>query len=203
MISGLFAPFRAFWRGLVVFERYGSTFVIANLCALLVSLPLVTFPAAIAGLYHLAYVAHREPTCHLDDFWYGFRHNLLRGLIIGAINIVVISVLVINFNTYRDQSGIPFAALRALWAFGLLIWIAANLYLWAILERMEQPKIQTAYYNAGLMVAKSPAFTIVFMLLVIIVSVICGVLIVPILLFALSLLASISTAAVTDRLGRG
>lgn len=199
----MIAAFKAFWRGLVVFERYGSTFVIANLCALLVSLPIITFPAAIAGLYHLAYVAHREPTCHLDDFWQGFRQNLSRGVIVGIVNILVVGILLVNFNTYRDQSGVPFAALRALWAFGLLIWIAANLYLWAILERMEQPKLHIAGYNAALMVAKSPAFTIIFMLLVMIVSVICSVLVVPFLLFAFSLLASISTAAVTDRLGRG
>jgi uncharacterized membrane protein YesL len=193
-------PVRALWQGLAVFERYGHVFVVANLLAVLVSLPLITAPAALAGLARLAYSAHTGPAAHIDDFWAGFRANLGRGLLVALANVAVFGILWVNFSSYSQQSGAIFDALRFMWLIILVIWVCAQLYLWPILEAMERPALHMAYFNAGLMTLKNPFYSIVLLVGIAIIVLISTATVVPWALLTFSLIASIATAAVLDRL---
>lgn len=193
-------PLRALWQGIVVFERFGHVFVVANLLAVVFALPVVTIPAAFAGLAHLAHVAHTGPTCHIDDFFAGFRANLRRGVLLGVANLGVLGILWVNFSAFSAQNHPLFTVLRIMWLVALFVWLAVQLYVWPILDEMEQPELRTALFNAVVMVLKNPFFSIVFLLGVFLLAAISTALLVLWALITPAVIASASAAAVVDRL---
>src|SRR5947209_6033076 len=128
MISAL----RVIWRGIGQFERYGWLYVLANLLAVALSLPIVTMPAAFAGLSRLSYTAQTSHTTDMGSFWAGFRSALRRGVVIGVANVVVLGILIANFWSYRQQSGLLIGALRTIWMIILIGWLMVQLYLWPV-----------------------------------------------------------------------
>lgn len=196
----MLAVLRVVGRGIAAFERYGYVFVIANLVAVVFSLPLITLPAAFAGLARLGYAAHHGPTAHIDDFFSGFRANLLRGVVVAIANAAVIGILWVNFSTFSAQTGLLFVALRILWIMILFVWIAVQIYLWPLLEEMERPDLRAAFYNAGLMALKNPYFTAGLLVCIVVIAALSLLLVVPVLLITPAMIASIANAAVIDRL---
>ncbi|MFQ3537017.1 MAG: hypothetical protein SNJ58_14210 [Aggregatilineales bacterium] len=194
------AGLRAVWRGLVIFERFGWVFIVANLFAVLLSLPLLTAPLALAGLAHMAHAAHSAPTAHPDDFWRGVRRYFWQGLLLGALNIAFWAVLYVNFAVYAQQTGALFSVLRGVWFMAALTWLLVLLYVFPLLEEMERQHLGMALYNAALMVVKNPSFSVAIVLCALLIVIGSALTVVPLALFTLSLLASIGSAAVQDRL---
>lgn len=195
----MIAALRVTWRGLVQFERYGWLYVGLNLLTAVLSIPLVTAPAAYAGLCHVSYSAQTNLTTSLSDYWEGFRANLGRGLIVGVANIAILGMLYSNLIYYADRSGVLFFGLRIVWLIIFITVISVEFYLWPILEEMEQPNLREGLRNALLMTLANPLFTLqllitVFLLLAISISTV-----LPLFLIALSLTACLSTTAVLDR----
>ncbi|MCS6872946.1 MAG: hypothetical protein NZ571_15990, partial [Anaerolineae bacterium] len=174
--------------------------VVANLFAVLLSLPLLTAPLAFAGLAYMAHAAHSAPTAHPDDFWRGVRRYLWHGLLLGALNIAFWTVLYVNFAVYAQQTSALFWLLRGIWLAAASVWLLMLLYVFPLLEEMERQHLGMALYNAALMVMKNPFFSAAVWLCTLLIVVGSALTVVPLLLFTLSLLASISSAAVIDRL---
>jgi len=196
----MFGALRVLWRGLMQFERYGPLFVLANITSVALSLPIVTAPAAFAGLVRLCYKAQTDHTTTFSEFWEGFRAAFWRGLIVGGLNVVVIGVLVVNFFTYSAQSSSVFLLLRAVWGIILIGWLGVQLYLWPMLAAMESPTLIGGFRNAALMFSLNPVFTLTLLAVLGLVLVLSTILRVPWLLLTLAFLASVATAAVRDRL---
>ncbi len=196
------AGLRAVWRGVLIFERFGWVFIVANLFAMLLSLPILTAPLAFAGLAHMAYAAHSAPTVHPDDFWRGVRRYRWQGLLLGALNFVFWALLYVNFATFSRQTGTFFWLLRGVWFMAALLWLLMLLYVFPILEEMERPHLGLALYNAALMAIKNPFFSAAVLFGVLLITLGSALTVVPFLLFTLSMLASIGSAAVLDRLAR-
>ncbi len=191
---------RVVWRGIVQFERYGWLYVLANLLAIALSLPIVTIPAAYAGLSRLTYTAQTTHTTEMSEFWAGFRAALWRGLVMGIVNLIIFGILAANFWTYRQQSSFLFVVLRAIWLIILMGWLMVQIYLWPILEAMEPATLRGGLRNAVLMVSFNPIFSLTLLAVVLVIVVISTLLAVPWLLMTGSLVACIATAAVRDRL---
>jgi uncharacterized membrane protein YesL len=191
---------RVWWRGLTVFERYGHVFVITNMVAALLCLPLITAPAAFAGLCRLARSAHSAPSAAIEDFWSGFRTYFVHGLLVGLGAVALAFVAYTNFRTFALQSGPAFIALRLMWLAVLAVSFSALLYLFPLLERMERPNLWLGLRNAYLMTLKNPFFSFVFIVVVGLIVALSTALVVPWALVTLSLLASAATATVDDRL---
>lgn len=192
---------RSLWRGISVFERYPGVFVIANIMAGLISLPIITAPIAWAGLSRLAHAAHQEPTCHLDDFWSGCRVYWLHGLLVGVFTAGLMFMLYANYSTYVLQSGVLFVLLRAVWFTAAVMWLSTLLYLFPLLERMEHPNLVVGLRNALIMTLKNPFFSLGVMIGVALLCALSSLLIMPWALITFALIASIATAAVENRLG--
>jgi uncharacterized membrane protein YesL len=196
MIAGL----RAWWRGLRHLNHRGYIYIWANLCVMVLSLPVVTAPAAWAGLMRMSYQAHRTESADINDFWQGFKENLGRGLILALLNLVIVGVNVINLYSYRDQSGLGIDLMRMAWLLALLLWVTIQLLLWPLFYEMERPSLLGAMRNAAVMILLNPGFIAglwIGLLLIIIASMV----IFPAwALLTVSALAAISTTAVLDRL---
>ncbi|MBC7871251.1 MAG: DUF624 domain-containing protein [Chitinophagaceae bacterium] len=196
MIAGL----KAWWHGLRHLEHQGYLYVWANFCALLVSIPIITAPAAWAGLMKMSHTAHRSRFVTLNDFWSGFRENLPRGFVMFGLNVVIVGLNLINLWSFSLQSGLITNVLRTVWITVLLFWFTVQLYVWPIFYQMEQPTLWKALKNAALMIVLNPWFTLglwIGILPLLIVS----VLLPPIfLLLTLAALSVVANSAVNDRL---
>ena len=156
MLDGL----RAGWRGLQHLQYRGYQYIWANVLWIVLSLPIVTAPAAWAGLIRFSYYAHRQPTVSFDVFWQGFRENLKRGAVIGILNVVIVVVNVANLYAYQYETGTWATILRLVWLFALFGWFAIQLYVWSLLNAMEKPNLKGAYRNAAVMILLNPLFTL-------------------------------------------
>jgi uncharacterized membrane protein YesL len=193
---------RVLGRAVVQFERYGWLYVITNMLSVLLSLPIITIPAAYAALSHLSHTAQTGVTASYADFWAGFKMHFWRGITIGAANVIVLGILWVNFHTYTMQTALPFVALRVAWIIILVVWLGVQLYVWPILEEMEHPTLRGAFRNAAVMMLSNSFYTLILLIAVGIIALISVVVIAPFLLITSSLIACISNAAVLDRLGK-
>ena len=192
--------FRVIARAVNEFERFGWLYITANLLSVLLSVPLISAPAAFAGLSRLSHTAQTEITASMADFWAGFRQNLLRGLVVGIANAAVLGILWYNFNYYGGQSGLLITVLRTGWIVILILWLGAQLFLWPMLDEMEQPSLMGAIRNAFLMVMQNPLFTLTLMVALLLLAVISTIVFIPWLLVTFSFVACVANAAVLDRL---
>ncbi|MCC7209946.1 MAG: DUF624 domain-containing protein [Anaerolineae bacterium] len=199
MITGL----RAVWRGVRHLNHRGYIYIWANVLWLVCSLPLVTAPAAWAGLVHMSHLAHEGPTANIRDFWDGFRANLRRGLLLALLNALVIVVNISNLIAYQHMSGVEFVALRVFWVTALLLWFAFQLYLWPLYYHMETPTLRGAARNALVMMTLNPLFTLGLWLGILLIAAVSTFLAASWFLLTGSLIAAISVTAVRDRLIAG
>ncbi len=191
---------RVLWKGIVQFERYSWLYVSANIVSILLSIPIITAPAAYAGLSYLSHTAQTTATATFSDFWTGFRLYFWRGLIAGLANVVVLGMLWVNLIGYQTRTDPLFVVLRTLWILILFVWLGMQLYLWPMLEEMRHPTLYGGLRNAGVLILQNPGFTLALLAGVGILIVLSTMLIVPWILFTNSLIASIANAAVLDRL---
>jgi uncharacterized membrane protein YesL len=190
---------KVFRQAINEFERYGWLYVFANLISALLSLLIITAPAAYAALSRLSHTAQTEATATYSDFWGGFRDHFWRGLVVGVANLIIIGILWSNFTTYGNRSDWSFIVLRAIWIAILTLWLGMQFYLWPLLDEMEQPNLSSGFRNAIVMFLSNPLFTFSLIIMVGIVAIISAALVIPWLLFTSSLIACIANTAVLDR----
>lgn len=196
----MFAGLRAWWRGLRHLNHRGYIYIWANVLCLLLMLPLVTAPAAWAGMIRMSRAAYLSPAADVHEFWAGFRENLRRGLLLGVVNILVVIVTWVNLTAYRTETGLFFNVARITWTLALLLWITMQLYLWPIFYEMETPSLRGAMRNALVMIVLNPLFTLGFMIGVALIVAFSSVFVVAWGLLTFGAIAAVSTAAVFDRL---
>lgn len=196
MLNGLLA----WWRGVRHLEQRGYIYIWGNFWWFLLSLPIVTAPAAWAGLMHLSYVAHRSPAANLDAFWGGFRANLRRGFVLALLNLVVVGVNLVNLWGAQGHSGLFYDALRGLWLLVLALWFTIQLYLWPLFYAMEQPTLVGALRNAAVMILLNPLFTLGLWLGIAVILAFSAVFFVAWVLLTGGALAAVANSAVLDRL---
>src|SRR3954454_15229384 len=109
----------------LIWRRIGLL-VAANVLWLLLSLLIVTWPAATAGLFYLVQLVVREELEHeplearLSDFWDGFRQHWQRSSLVTILDVGVLFLIVVALVFYFRSSVEP---LR--WLVGpiLLVWL--------------------------------------------------------------------------------
>ncbi len=142
-------------------EAYLAIFelITINLLWVALSLPIVTAPAAAAGLYYANnQLAHEKPTTW-HTFFEGFRMYWQVGLRWFLVNIVVLPVLGYNIWFYglSGQVSPPLAT----WMAGLflvltILWLVLGMYIFPLLLEQERPLIGKALRNSIVMVLRQP-----------------------------------------------
>lgn len=191
---------RVFWQGLRHLNHRGYIYIWANFLWFVLSLPVITAPAAWAGLIKMSRAAYLTPTADLNDFWEGFRENLKRGALMALLNVILVVVNVSNLMAYQDQTGLSALLMRIIWILTLVIWIVLQLYMWPLLYELKQPSLSGAMRNAAVMILRNPLFTVGLSLGVLLIIIAGTVITVSWLLITVSAIAAISTGAVLDRL---
>jgi uncharacterized membrane protein YesL len=196
----MLAGFRAAWRGLSHFNHRGYIYVWGNILWVLLSLPVITAPAAWAALVKMSFLTQTTPSGSLGDMWEAFRTYLRQGLIMGVVNILLVGITVYNLITYWNDNSTVFVVLRGLWFLILALWLMVQFYMWPLYFAMKQPTLAGALRNAVVMVLLNPGFTLSLWLVVILIVLVSTVFFVPLILLTGGALACMATAAVLDRL---
>ncbi len=192
---------RVVMQGLNSVRRNGYAYIWGNLAFLLLSLPIITAPAAYSALVRMAYETQTEPTtADLGLFWETFRANFWRALPWGIVNMAFVGVIFSNFLAYNSVPGFTVFCLRLAWLAATFGWCGNMLYTWTLFYEMENPSIWGATRNALVMTLQNPLFTITVVIGIVLLSVISTAIPMLWILLTWGAVAAIGTAAVLDRL---
>jgi uncharacterized membrane protein YesL len=198
----MIAALRAVWQGIVQFERHSWQFIVANLLALGCAAFIITLPIGFAGLARMTSTAHRTPMISLREFRAGVADRWVWGLVIGVANVLIVFVLYSNFIAYQNMPDLMFVGLRIVWAIVGIVWISVQLYLWSILEEMDNPTLIGGLKNALIMTLANPFFTLTLLVVLTLILAFSLVVAVPLVILTFSVFACITSAAVIDRVER-
>lgn len=132
-----------------------ATLILATLLFLLFSLPVLTIPAALCGLYRaLRSIATGARSGELmADFWGGVRQNLVQGTLGGVIGLLFCVSSWLWVLMLWQQSGLLLQLAGWLFVWLGLFGIMVNVYLWPLMAWYPQPALKALKRAALLAVA--------------------------------------------------
>lgn len=163
--------FPVFWRALKDVWEELFMLVLMNLVTILLLLPVVTFPPALAGLWSVANIVAQGKSIAWSDYFGGFRKYFLKSWGLTLINLVVIALLAANvwFYTpdvfpFRISANLSFL-IRAFWVSLLFVWAVLLPYPLALLLEQYDQRLRVALRNAFVLVFTNPGFALVLFVL--------------------------------------
>lgn len=154
-----------------------TTFVLANILWSIVSIPLITMPAATAGLFSvLSKRARGQPVDLFHEFFGTMRRLWLKATLIMLLNLLLGGLLTLNLSIFpRMEMSDPLAFLaRSVTLFGGLMLVLTNFYVWSLMVLVDLPlkqlieaalKLVFMYPIGSLGLLAATAIPIVFSLL--------------------------------------
>lgn len=174
-----------------------------NLLWFALSVPIVTAPPALAGLYSYVHKLAREedfPT--RDDFWQGFHALKWVAWRWALLNLFAGVILASNLLFYATVDTSAARALTWGWAIVGANWFAAQGYVFPLLLLQEQPRIRTALRNALVIYIRHPVRTLAHALLAGAIALVSSVALLPWVLFTGAVLALLGAQVVLDSVSR-
>jgi uncharacterized membrane protein YesL len=184
----------------LVWRRLGILLA-ANVLWIALSLPIVTWPAATAGLFYLIGRVVKEDLdfepryARISDFWEGFRRHGWRSSLLALVDLLALLIIGVALRFYGQSST---EWLR--WLIGPisligLAWAGAQLYLYPLLiQRPERPLWELAR-EAFLIAISYSIYTLSLLITAAIVAIAAALLAGPVLLIFFSFLAMFETVA--------
>lgn len=199
-----------FMLALKVFWRRLGLMLTANVLWLAMSLLVVTWPAATAGLFYLVrrvadeeLLADPRPAA-IGDFWEGFRLHWGRSTLLSLGNLAALGGLLVALRFYGEGTIEPLSWLVGPITLCIVVWAGAQLFLYPLLlHRPERPPLAIAR-EALLLTVSYPGAA--FLSLLTNLALLAGALILagPILLVFFALIAVLQTVgmrAILERRG--
>lgn len=134
-----------------------------NLMWALLAIPVITLFPATMGAYNLTYDKAHGRRVEFELFWQGFRQYFGKAWALGAINLVVTILLIVNILFYLNQPSWLFY-LTILWIYLIIIWLGVLTYVFPLAIEQEDKSIKLIYRNAVLLAVGRPLFTLVIAL---------------------------------------
>ena len=170
--------FRIFWEALKDFWDELFLLALMNIVTVLLVIPIVTFPPALAGLWNVANRVAEGRSIHWSDYFEGFRRYFWKAWGLALLNILVVVIVPINIRFYTpDIAPFEISPLLSTWLRGLfvaitLLWTIIQMYPMALLLEQEDQRLRVALRNAAVLFIANPGFTIVLALLLLILAVV-------------------------------
>jgi uncharacterized membrane protein YesL len=194
--------FRVFWEALK--DSWDELFLLLlmNIVTVLLVIPVVTFPPALAGLWSAANLVAQGRSVHWSDYFEGFRRYFWKAWGLALLNALVVVIVLANLRFYTPGSA-PFeiSATLSLWVRALFLgiaflWLIVQMYPMALLLEQKDQRLRLALRNAAVLVVANPGFTIMLTLLLLIVAVLSAAFPALWILITLALFAVVCNKAV-------
>ncbi len=191
ILNGLYTAWDGFWM-----------LWLANILWILLCLPILTAPAAFAGLYYTTHEMANGESVEWRTFFEGIKRYFWPGLRWFVANLLVAVVLVFYFlffssggnpsqNISQVLSGLPVGL--------LIVWGVINAFTFPLMLEQEKPSYLTALRNSVVFYMKWPGYTLAFILFNSAVIALCNWLQVPTLIIAGSLTALMACVCVKNK----
>lgn len=164
---------------------------------------IITGPPATAAMYAIARMVAEKELVSIKDFFLELQRMILPAWKWGALNLLIVIVIIVNFWAFQDYQGLGWSLVRLAWGTIGLSWITINLFYWPFWLVQKDHSMQTTLHNSSLFLMKSPTFGLTLVLfqgLFIIGSVL---LTLPMITIMMSWIALIGVLAVNEELKRG
>ena len=171
-----------------------------NLAWLALQIPIVTGPPATAAMYA---IARRLADGELIEPRHGLealRRMFGPGWVWGAINLLIVGVVVGNFWLYQSATGWLWAGARLVWGVIGLGWFAVNLFYWPFWLAQEQHSLPVTFRNSFLFLAKRPGLALTLVVISVILIVVSVLTTLPLAAALMAWLALIGVLAVEEAL---
>ncbi len=185
--------------GLSIRDFYEEMFLFVplNLVWWLAAVLVIPLAPATAGLCYLGYRIAHEQRVDSSFFKEAFKDFFWPSLKVGILNVVILITFVVNLWFYVQINGWP-RLISIIWIYGLILWAAAQLYLFPLLFEQKEPRALMTVRNAAVLVLAQPLFTLGVSVLALILTIICLVLPVLLVLVWPGLMALIGTRALAS-----
>ena len=210
VISAYLMAWSSFRTALSVYFRRLGMFFTANILWIVLSLPIVTMPAATGALYYLVSRVLEEeydtepPLATMRDFWTEFRSRWWLNSKFMCVNVAIIAVLAIAANFYWRN---PIVWLS--WFGGPILvllfgFLAMNIYVLPLRQIYRDDSIRQTYSRAGRLLLTYPMDSFLLLVWLLILLFFCTILAGPVLIMLFSLAAVIQSYALRQiRVQRG
>jgi uncharacterized membrane protein YesL len=194
--------FRVVWAAIKDFWDELFLLMLMNIVTVLLIIPVVTFPPALAGLWNAANIVAQGRTIHWSDYFVGFRRYFWKAWLLALLNILVVVIVTTNTWFYSpDVAPFEISPRLSAWidAFFVVVgflWTALQMYVWAVLLEQEDQRLRLALRNAVILFIANPGFTIVLLVLLVAVAVVSWLVVLPWLLITLAFFAVVCNKAV-------
>jgi uncharacterized membrane protein YesL len=146
--------------GLRHLSRAGYVYIWGSGLWAVLSVFVITAPAAWLGLSHLGFVAHREASYSPMIVWETFRKTFRKTIWFALFGAIFVLINVSNLFVYRNAVGTEALLLRIVWGGALVIWFGLQLYAFPLYHAMTVPSLRGAYRNTLVMIIRNPLFTL-------------------------------------------
>lgn len=176
--------------------------IFCSLVWLFLVLLIIPGPPATLALFDIGQrIAQREHLLEFRDYLRAVRNRFGAGWRWGALNGLVVAILLIDIRVVpRMVSPSVALSIQLFLALVLVFWIVVNWYALAFLYQQKEPSVRQALRNGGVLLLQHPFFTLLLVVITAVLLWLSTVLIIVNLLFGPMLVALISTHAVLDRL---
>lgn len=194
--------FRVVWEALKDFWEELFLLALMNIVTVLLLVPVVTFPPALAGLWSVANLVVKGSSVHWSDYFAGFRRYFLKAWGLALLNILVVVILVTNIRFYApgiapfDISPNVSMWIQAVFVGTAVLWFVLQLYPMALVLEQDDQRLRLALRNAAVLLIANPGFTLLLLLFLLLVAVISTLLPPLWFLITLSLFAVVCNKAV-------
>lgn len=171
-----------------------------NLIWLGLSLTVVLFPPATAGIYSVTHSMAHGKGHHAGEFFDAARRYAWISLRWALANLVVGAVFAVNFVFYGTLNKGWTLIIQVILAGVGIVWLAAQLYVWPFLMEQEQKRLRVALRNALFLTLANPLYSLVLLAVSGLVIVISLGAVLPFAVFTVSFLSLLGNRAVVERL---
>ncbi len=170
--------------------------VVVSLVAILLSLTIFLFPAVIFGIYQESLdLTHRERS-GLMGFWKGFKQYLLKSLVWGGINLLVIFVLVTNVWFYYNSQLESAPLLTIVTIIMGFLWLIWQFFSVSCFFLQQDKTMKVAWRNGFVTILKQPLYALIISLVMLALLVLSFYVYIPLVLGSIPLIAILGLKAV-------
>ena len=150
------------WFLVAIAAPYGLTWLarLAGSRALFVFalvLSLIPVPPITGALFYVASYIAREKRIEFGYFWRGFRAYFWQSWQVGGVILVSGAVLALDVYFYLNAGALVFTIIGFLGLWALVLWAAAQIYLFPMTFAFETPSLRRTLRNSLSLVFASPA----------------------------------------------
>jgi len=176
----------------------GALLIVVNIIWVGLSLPLITLPPAIGGLYYMTNRIAHGYAAQVRTFFEGFWQTFIKSWQLALANLLILAVTWANLVFYGRLNNPWFWLPRIVLFYLLIFWLAMQIYTFPLLLEQKDKRLRLVLRNAALLVLANPVFTLTLAILLLVTVALSVALTLPLILLTSSFVSLVANrAAVT------